>query len=103
MIESRFFHPYYLIHLLLIASYFFLRIIFDVSKFGGRDTLSFGLTKEQSLFACIGIFFLFKRSYLTTMDAILHRIFTSFKFCVLAISLSTNSWMFAFYLTAITR
>ena len=105
VVDSRFFHPYYFIHLMLLGSYFPMRVIFDIPnspKFNGTDTLSFGLTREQQIFSCALLFFLFKRTYLTTMDAILHRIFTSFKFCVLAISLAANSWMFAFYLIFIT-
>ena len=66
--ESRFFHPYYLLHLLLIGSYFPFREIFDMSKLSSRDTLSFGLTREQQIFACSGVFF-----FLSTMcDQSLH-------------------------------
>ena len=98
--NNRFFHPFYCFNIALMGTYLPARIYFDInsSDLMGSDLMSFGLTREQQIFACGAIFYLFKLPHMTTNDARIANLFLYFKFIVSAISIMVNYKMFIAYI-----
>ena len=98
-LNNRFMHPFYCFNVALMGSYIPIRSMVDVSPLQSGDMMSFGLTREQQIFACAAIFYLVKLPHMTTNDARLANLFLYFKFVVTAISFMIDIKMFIGYLT----
>eukprot|EP01083_Nonionella_stella_P204594 745708_1 len=74
-VNNRFFHPFYFFNVALMGTYLPVRTMFDMTPLEATDMMSFGLTREQQIFACAGIFFLVKLPHMTTNDARIGNLF----------------------------
>eukprot|EP01084_Bolivina_argentea_P066738 121678_1 len=97
-VNNRFFHPFYFFNVALMGTYLPVRTLFDMTPLEATDMMSFGLTREQQIFACAGIFFLVKLPHMTTNDARIGNLFLYFKFVVTAISIMIDVKMAIGYL-----
>jgi len=97
--NSRFFDPFYFLNVALMGTYLAVRKFFDFSSLEQTDMMSFGLNREQQIFACAGIFYLVKLPHMTTNDARVGNLFLYFKFVVIVISIVVDIRMFVGYLT----
>lgn len=95
--ESKYFHPYYTLHVGLMGSYLYTRSLFDMSLLAETDVMSFGLTREQQIFAVAGVFYLTRLPHMTTMERRIGSLFTYFKMVVAAITICIDIKFFIGY------